>query len=129
MRTSALRTQASAPVLAAVAGDVPLPEFDTHVLERVLREESNLNDPHPLTEDQIQQDILGYRKFLRERKMNPGVNIVPKVQIDRVWHIHMVQTEHYAQVCQDYFGHFLHHASYICGMGEGRTPQPWHTRE
>ncbi len=113
----------------AISQQVSLPEFDTHVLKRVLREESNLHDPRPLTDAQIDADVDAYLEFLRERKLNHGVNIVPVVQVDRVWHIHIIQTEQYAQVCNDYFGYFLHHASFICGMGDGKKMVPWHTRQ
>lgn len=118
-----LHTQA----LRAAAQTVALPVFDTHVLKRVLRLESDLHDPVPLTEDQIDSDIGEYLEFLREHKMNPGKDILPAVRVDRVWHIHMIQTADYAAICDGYLGFFLHHASMICGTGQEKT-YPWHYR-
>ncbi|HEY4504827.1 MAG TPA: hypothetical protein VJI73_03585 [Candidatus Paceibacterota bacterium] len=108
--------------------DRGLPVFDTHVLERVLRMESEAHDPVLITGEQIEADVLAYRRFLRDRKLAPGVHVVPLVQVDRVWHIHILQTEHYREVCESYLGRFLHHASLICGAG-GERIKPWHTRE
>jgi hypothetical protein len=106
---------------------VLLPVFDTHVLERVLKLDSELNDPVPLTDEQVRSDIQEYLEFLRWHKMNPGKDCLPEVRVDRVWHIHMIQTRDYAAVCESYLGTFLHHASMICGAGQERT-YPWHYR-
>lgn len=102
----------------SIASNIPLPEFDTHVLARVLKIESDLHDPVPLTEQEIESDIGEYLHFLREHRVSPGRNILPSVRVDRVWHIHILQTADYAQVCEDYLGYFLHHASLICGQGQ-----------
>ncbi|HRH26390.1 MAG TPA: hypothetical protein PLF31_02895 [Candidatus Paceibacterota bacterium] len=112
---------------AVVSQAVALPVFDTHVLKRVLKLESEVNDPVPLTDVQVDSDIEEYLGFLRQHKMEPGKDILPPVRVDRVWHIHMIQTEQYAQVCQEYLGRFLHHASMICGAGQERV-YPWHYR-
>jgi hypothetical protein len=108
-------------------GGIPLPEFDTHVLKRVLKLESEVNDPLPLSEEQIESDVLAYLGFLREHKANPGRDLLPSVRVDRVWHIHILQTADYARVCQEYVGYFLHHASLICGAGQVKV-HPWHYR-
>lgn len=115
------------PILMLEDQKVALPVFDTHVLEIVLLKESAVNDPTPLTEEQITQDILEYREFLRTRKLNPDQNIVPPVHVDRVWHLHMVQTRQYREDCIAYFGYILDHASMMC-HGGGDELQPWHTR-
>ena len=113
---------------SSVSTNVPLPVFDTHVLKRVLRLESDLHDPQPLTDDEIDGDVDEYRGFLGQHKLaGEGTNILPSVRVDRVWHIHILQTEQYAQVCGDYLGYFLHHASMICGAGQ-ETVYPWHYR-
>lgn len=106
---------------------VPLPVFDTHVLERVLKLESEHNDPVALTDEQVKSDIQEYLEFLRWHKENPGRDCLPPVRVDRVWHIHMIQTKDYAAVCESYLGTFLHHASMICGAGQEHV-YPWHYR-
>ena len=106
---------------------VPLPIFDTHVLERVLKLESEFHDPSPLTDDQVKSDIREYLDFLRWHKMHPGKSYLPPVRVDRVWHIHIIQTEDYVRVCQEYLGKFLHHASMICGVGQEHV-YPWYYR-
>lgn len=106
---------------------VPLPEFDTHVLKRVLKLESETNDPSPLTDEEIDADVLEYLEFLRDHKTSPGRDILPSVRVDRVWHIHILQTADYARVCMEYLGYFLHHASLICGAGQVKV-YPWYYR-
>lgn len=107
---------------------VPLPEFDTHVLKRVLRLESDANDAIPLTDDQIDRDVIEYLEFLRDRKIRADVHVVPPVRVDRVWHIHIIQTQNYREVCEMYLGYFLEHASMICGAGGDRIER-WDFRE
>lgn len=109
------------------SGPVPLPVFDTHVLEKVLKLESKHNDPVALTDNHVKSDIQEYLEFLRWHKLNPNRDCLPPVRVDRVWHIHMIQTQNYADVCQSYLGRFLHHASMICGAGEDHV-YPWHYR-
>ena len=104
-----------------------LPCFDMHVLKKVLRIESDANDEIPLTDKQIDSDVLEYLEFLRNHKLSPNEVIVPPVRVDRVWHIHILQTRQYAEVCEEYFGHFLHHASMICGAGQ-EVVHPWDHR-
>ena len=115
-------------LLSSAGTRIPLPEFDTHVLKRVLRLESDMHDPCPLTDEEIDSDIVEYLGFLQQHKLaGERGNVLPAVRVDRVWHIHILQTADYAKICDEYLGYFLHHASMICGAGQD-VVYPWHYR-
>lgn len=54
-----------------------------------------------------------YRKFLVLCLQNPNIAIVPSTQIDDFWHFHILDTQKYAQDCEQCFGYFLHHFPYF----------------
>ncbi|RYG61273.1 MAG: glycine-rich domain-containing protein-like [Alphaproteobacteria bacterium] len=58
------------------------------------------------------QAELGYREFLFLRGMyggTDGVRLVPHVDVDEVWHSHLLHTENYMQMCAEVLGAFMHH--------------------
>ncbi len=54
-----------------------------------------------------------YRKFLVLCLQNPNIAIVPSTQVDDFWHLHILDTQKYAQDCEACFGYFLHHFPYF----------------
>lgn len=54
-----------------------------------------------------------YRKFLVLCLQNPNVAIVPSTQVDDFWHLHILDTQKYAQDCERCFAYFLHHFPYF----------------
>ncbi len=51
-----------------------------------------------------------YRAFLERAKMLPqGQMARPTLDVDKVWHAHILHTEKYARDCDSYFGYFFHH--------------------
>jgi len=52
----------------------------------------------------------------------PQQKIVPTVEIDRVWHHHILDTSKYAADCEMLFGRFIHHFPYL---GQSGDRQQW----
>jgi hypothetical protein len=84
----------------------------------------------PLTLTDADQYILLYRCFLKLCLLHPDATIVPSLQIDRVWHTHMLDTAKYRADCQHVFDRFLDHFPYagLRGEGDRRTWQAAFTR-
>ncbi len=58
-----------------------------------------------------------YRNFLVMAALGQEV-VIPTLDIDHIWHTHILDTEKYAQDCQHCFGFFLHHFPYLGMRGE-----------
>ena len=52
----------------------------------------------------IDSALQGYREFLCSANDDPLTQ-----DVDEAWHLHILDTQKYAQDCQDLFGGFLHH--------------------
>ncbi len=63
-----------------------------------------------------------YKRFLHLNALYPERSIVPTKEIDTFWHYHILDTEKYAEDCQDAFGYFLHHFPYF-GMRSAEDRQ------
>lgn len=64
------------------------------------------------TKKQTTRALLRYMMFLFLLHLYPNQNIIPTVEIDRVWHHHILDTQKYAEDCQMLFGRFIHHFPY-----------------
>ena len=54
-----------------------------------------------------------YRKFLYCADKHRATLIVPTREIDKIWHLHILDTEKYAKDCEHVFGYFMHHFPYL----------------
>lgn len=63
-----------------------------------------------------------YRKYLTLCLENPNEAIVPSSMVDNFWHLHILDTQKYADDCQKVFGYFLHHFPYF-GMRGAKDAQ------
>lgn len=52
-----------------------------------------------------------YRRYLY--LLGVGVAAVPTLEVDAMWHQHILDTRAYAQDCQRVFGRFMHHFPYL----------------
>ena len=59
------------------------------------------------------QAISRYLMFLTLIHLYPNRQFVPSIEIDCVWHFHIIDTIKYAQDCQILFGRFIHHFPYF----------------
>ncbi|HSX14256.1 MAG TPA: TOMM precursor leader peptide-binding protein [Chlamydiales bacterium] len=56
------------------------------------------------------QDIVRkYKNFLALRILYPTLNCVPTLEIDEIWHDHILHTQQYMRDCEQIFGGYLHH--------------------
>lgn len=78
------------------------------------------------TKEQTGRAIALYIMFLALKHQHPQVAIVPSQEIDRVWHTHILDTQKYAQDCQQVFGCVLHHFPYF-GLRSEEDKQNLHT--
>ena len=55
-----------------------------------------------------------YRNFLfLKKKYGHEHKLPPSVDIDEVWHAHVLHTQAYFQCCTQLYGHYLHHTPHI----------------
>ncbi len=94
----AVVTVRASPVILAV-----LPTFDlARPVARVAKE-------HPdWSADRLVRAESDYRTYLLKCKVNPGKN-VPTMDVDEMFHAHILHTKQYHDDCQAYFGYYLHH--------------------
>ncbi|WP_104750008.1 glycine-rich domain-containing protein [Helicobacter cynogastricus] len=59
-----------------------------------------------------------YKRFLTLCLENRDQAIVPPKDVDDFWHYHILDTQKYAQDCQEIFGYFLHHFHYFGMRGD-----------
>lgn len=51
-----------------------------------------------------------YRNYLfLKKKYGSNYTLPPSIDIDEVWHAHILHSEDYYAFCKQVFGHFLHH--------------------
>eukprot|EP01116_Phalansterium_solitarium_P017493 TRINITY_DN431_c0_g1_i1.p1 TRINITY_DN431_c0_g1~~TRINITY_DN431_c0_g1_i1.p1 ORF type:complete len:232 (+),score=15.46 TRINITY_DN431_c0_g1_i1:172-867(+) len=68
----------------------------------------DLLDEDLIDEDVDKDDIEHYRMFLTVKAIDRTLP-PPDVEVDKIWHKHILQTRKYAEDCQLVFGEFLHH--------------------
>lgn len=66
-----------------------------------------------LTLEQATRAIEQYRRFLFLHHHYPASLLVPSLEIDRVWHVHILDTAKYREDCEMLFGRFLDHYPYF----------------
>jgi hypothetical protein len=62
--------------------------------------------------------IREYRQFLSLMLWCPGISLIPSLDIDEVWHGHILSTKQYEDDCQQVFGGFRHHFPISKDSGE-----------
>jgi hypothetical protein len=98
-----------------VDGERGLPRLRmSSVRERVMKEQG-------WSSEKTDAAILEYRRFWLLHKKNPGMAIVPSLDVDEVWHAHILYTKQYMRESQDYFGHYFHHNPTENAEGDSRN--------
>lgn len=54
-----------------------------------------------------------YKRYLTLCLENPDFPMVPSTFVDNFWHLHILDTQKYAEDCETVFGYFLHHFPYF----------------
>ncbi|MDB6000426.1 MAG: hypothetical protein JWP52_2125, partial [Rhizobacter sp.] len=76
-------------------------------------------DGYGWTAEHADKMELGYKRYLILHAKHPEMTLAPEQDIDRFWHMHILDTRKYAADCEATFGHFLHHFPYLGLRGEG----------
>lgn len=56
---------------------------------------------------------VAYKRYLILHAKYPEMTLAPEQDVDRFWHMHILDTRKYAADCDATFGHFLHHFPYL----------------
>src|SRR2546423_1851962 len=59
-----------------------------------------------------------YKRYLILHAKYPERTLAPDEDVDRFWHLHILDTRKYAADCDATFGRFLHHFPYLGLRGE-----------
>lgn len=59
--------------------------------------------------EQTCKALVRYQTFLLLIHLYPNLRLVPTLEIDQVWHEHILQTRKYREDCQMLFGRFIDH--------------------
>lgn len=74
------------------------------------------------SKDLCEEAEVEYKRFLALKRAYPDHEIVPNGIIDKFWHQHILDTQKYANDCNDLFGYFMHHYPYF-GMNGSQDAQ------
>jgi hypothetical protein len=66
----------------------------------------------------VERMALAYKRFLTLLVKFPEETIAPTKDVDKFWHGHILDTQKYAEDCENVFGYFLHHFPYFGMRGE-----------
>lgn len=88
--------------------------------------EKKLTTPNPdspskvWTQEGIKDAIRQYKNFMILMKLYDGTKekIVPSVEVDEIWHNHILDTKAYFKDCEVIFGRYMHHFAYFGMRGE-----------
>lgn len=61
---------------------------------------------------------VAYKRYLMLHARHPELTLAPEQDVDRFWHMHILDTRKYAADCEATFGYFLHHFPYLGLRGE-----------
>lgn len=61
---------------------------------------------------------VAYKRYLILHAKHPEMTLAPEQDVDRFWHMHILDTRKYAADCEATFGYFLHHFPYLGLRGE-----------
>jgi hypothetical protein len=64
-------------------------------------------------QDKVDDIETRYRRFLLLNATVFDTDIVPTTDVDTMWHYHILDTQAYAEDCQEIFGEFFHHFPYF----------------
>ena len=75
-------------------------------------------DGYGWTAEHADRMEVAYRRYLILHAMHPQMPLAPERDVDRFWHMHILDTRKYAADCEAAFGRFVHHFPYFGLRGE-----------
>merc|ERR1712224_196850 len=83
--------------------------------------------PRVITPQWIQTAVTRYMQFLELANEKPGTLLVPTLDVDLIWHAHMLSPEDYREDCHALLGRLLQHDD---NLPEGKLEEAFdHTKE
>ncbi|NRF71801.1 hypothetical protein HLB44_32930 [Aquincola sp. S2] len=77
------------------------------------------DDGYGWSEAYADQMEVAYKRYLILHAKYPDMQLAPEQDVDRFWHMHILDTRKYADDCEVIFGYFLHHFPYLGLRGDG----------
>jgi hypothetical protein len=74
---------------------------------------TRLEDGYGWTPAYADRMETAYKRYLILHAKYPEMTLAPEQDVDRFWHMHILDTRKYAADCDATFGHFLHHFPYL----------------
>ena len=87
-------------------------------LEPIIIKAMDTEEGHGWVVDFACQVSREYRRFLILCLENPDDPVVPSSLVDDFWHLHILDTQKYAEDCDYCFGEILHHFPYFGMRGD-----------
>jgi hypothetical protein len=75
-------------------------------------------DGYGWTPEHADRMAVAYKRYLTLHAKYPDLVLAPDQDVDRFWHLHILDTRKYAADCEAIFGYFLHHYPYLGLRGE-----------
>lgn len=97
---------------------MPLELLNTLDLEPIMVKAMDEEEGYGWTLDQALEVANEYKRFLALCMCYPDEAIVPSTFVDDFWHLHILDTQKYADDCTQYLGYFLHHFPYFGMRGD-----------
>ena len=98
--------------------DMHLKPLETLDLEPIIVKSMDAEEGYGWSFEKANKVAGEYRRFLALCMQLPDDPIVPSNIVDEFWHLHILDTQKYAEDCEEFFGHFMHHFPYFGMRGE-----------
>ena len=82
-------------------------------LEPIVIKSMDTEEGEGWTFEYAQQVEREYRRFLTLCRKYPEKPVVPSSAVDKMWHLHILDTRKYSEDCEKFLGFFLHHFPYF----------------
>lgn len=73
---------------------------------------------YSFSNQRLEQLLREYLQFLFLCKSYPEQKICPTPDVDKIWHLHMLDSANYHTDCANYFDYYLHHDPCIGAIDE-----------
>jgi hypothetical protein len=83
------------------------------IAKKLMRPDPNIS--RVWSEKSVQEAIQQYKDwlFLVRKHFDGGNQLPPSLEVDEIWHHHILDTRAYTRDCQAIFGEYLHHFPYF----------------
>ncbi|REF26092.1 uncharacterized protein DUF1399 [Xenorhabdus cabanillasii] len=84
-----------------------------NIIKKITKKHPNI--ARVWTEEGARDAVEQYKKFMFivYKYENGDAYIAPSIEVDEIWHHHILDTKNYKKDCENIFGYFVHHFSYF----------------